>query len=82
MKSIILIGLLSFFSLVVVAQQPNLKTDTAIYVIVQKQQYDSLKTALFLANYKLTRVNYYLNICLKRPSQTKFLAGWIKRAIQ
>jgi hypothetical protein len=42
---------------------------------------DSLKTELLLAQYKLNRVSFYLNICLKKPSQDKFLKGWIRRAI-
>lgn len=42
---------------------------------------DSLKTAIFLANYKIEKVRFYLNICLKKPSQDKFLKGWIRRAI-
>lgn len=30
----------------------------------------------------ISNVQYYLNICLKNPSQDKFLKGWIKRAVQ
>lgn len=41
-----------------------------------------LKKKLFIANYKVEKVRYYLNICLKNNSQTKFLKGWIKRAIE
>lgn len=43
---------------------------------------DSCKTKLFLSNYRVERVRYYLNIAIKNPSQDKFLKGWIKRAIQ
>lgn len=43
---------------------------------------DSLKTKLFISDYKLERVRYYLNICLRNPSQDKFLKGWIRRAIE
>jgi hypothetical protein len=43
---------------------------------------DSLKVKLFVAEYKLQRVNYYINIVNKNPSQVKYLKGWIKRAIQ
>jgi hypothetical protein len=43
---------------------------------------DSLRTALFNANYKLTRVKYYLHIAIKHPSQQKFLTSWISRAIK
>jgi hypothetical protein len=43
---------------------------------------DSIANQLFLARYKLERVKYYLNICLRNPSQDKFLKGWIRRAIE
>lgn len=46
-----------------------------------KLKIDSLKTVLFLSNIKVEKVRFYLNICLKRPSQDKFLKGWIKRAL-
>jgi hypothetical protein len=42
---------------------------------------DSLNKKLFVANLKLERVRYYLAIAQKNPSQTKFLKGWINRAL-
>jgi hypothetical protein len=51
------------------------KTDSLQHTI------DSLSRKLFLAEYKIQRVKYYLHIAIKNPSQTKFLKGWIKRAI-
>ncbi|MEO9145072.1 MAG: hypothetical protein ABI237_05895 [Ginsengibacter sp.] len=42
---------------------------------------DSLKTKLTVAGFKLERVRYYLKICQRKPSQTKFLVSWINRAI-
>jgi hypothetical protein len=47
-----------------------------------KKLSDSIAAKLFLAQYKLERVKYYLKICLRNPSQDKFLKGWIKRAIE
>lgn len=47
-----------------------------------KKLSDSVAAKLFLAQYKLERVRYYLKICLRNPSQDKFLKGWIKRAIE
>lgn len=47
-----------------------------------RRKCDSLQTALFQAQFKVNKVRYYLKICLKNPSQDKFLKGWIKRAIQ
>lgn len=47
-----------------------------------KKENDSLRSKLFLANYKVEKVRFYLNLTIKNPSQTKFLKGWVKRAIQ
>jgi hypothetical protein len=62
---------------------PAPSTDSlfALYA-VQKKTIDSLNTELFLSEFRVERVRYYLNICIKNPSQDKFLKGWIKRAIQ
>ncbi len=43
---------------------------------------DSLKSSLFVSNYKIERVKYYLKICYKKPSQDVFLKGWVNRAVQ
>ena len=43
---------------------------------------DSLKTQLFLSNYKVEKVKYYLKIVDKNPSQVKFLRGWMRRAVE
>lgn len=53
-------------------------------LFVLKSKNDTLKTHLFVSNYKVERVRYYLNICLKDKtgSQDKFLKGWIRRAIE
>jgi hypothetical protein len=58
----------------------SLNTDTCRVDSLQ-HTIDSLSSKLFLAEYKIQRVKYYLNIAIKNPSQTKFLKGWIKRAI-
>jgi hypothetical protein len=42
---------------------------------------DSLKKQLFVANFKVERVRYYLKVVDKNPSQSKFLRGWVKRAV-
>ena len=43
---------------------------------------DSLKTALFLAKYKIEKVRFYVNIVNRNPSQIKYLKGWCIRAIE
>jgi hypothetical protein len=51
-------------------------------VLTLERRYDSIKIRQFDALYKISRVQYYLNIANKRPSQVKFLRSWITRAIQ
>lgn len=62
------------------------KTTDTIYQVntdtVYKGNCDSLIEKLFVSEYKLQRVRYYLNIAIKSPSQTKFLKGWIIRVIE
>lgn len=43
---------------------------------------DSLKSELFMANYRLETIRSYYKICLANPSQKQFLMGWIKRALE
>ena len=42
---------------------------------------DSLQWVIKDENYRLNRINYYIKIVDKKPSQSKYLKGWIKRAI-
>jgi sRNA-binding regulator protein Hfq len=51
-------------------------------LVAYKHQTDSLKTQLFLANYRVEQVKVYIKICNRKPSQIKFLKGWITRAVQ
>lgn len=53
--------------------------DSIAHILLSQR--DSLRRKLLVANYKLGRVRYYLNICLKNPTQEKFLKGWVRRAI-
>lgn len=43
---------------------------------------DSLHHKLFVANYKLERVKYYITITKKNPNNKKFFFGWITRAVK
>lgn len=67
-------------SLVNVYEKEILKLDSIIFY--QKKINDSLRTKLFLANFKIQKVKKYLNICIKNPTQDKFLKGWIRRAVE
>lgn len=41
---------------------------------------DSLKTELFIANYKLARIDEYVKLS-ERGSNYRFLGGWIRRVL-
>jgi len=56
--------------------------NTCDSVSYYKHQNDSLKSALFLSQYKIAQVNFYVKLCEKKPSQKVFLLGWVKRAIK
>lgn len=43
---------------------------------------DSLNAKLFVANYKLERVRYYCNVVDKKPTNIKYLKGWIRRVLE
>lgn len=47
-----------------------------------KLKYDSLLLVVKEKNFRLNRVKFYLNICIRNPSQDKFLKGWIRRALK
>jgi hypothetical protein len=50
--------------------------------IVLQAKTDSLKTKLFLSNYKVEKVKFYLRIVERKPSQKVFLRGWVTRAVK
>lgn len=51
-----------------------------IYAFAKRN--DSLKTKLFLTQYKIEKVKYYLAIVDRKPSQIKYLKGWVRRAVE
>ena len=55
---------------------------TPIIITGDRERLDSAISAMQIANFKLERVRYYLNITLKNPTQDKFLKGWVRRAIE
>ena len=42
----------------------------------------NLNDSITLKNIQINDVKKYLKICIKNPSQDKFLKGWIARAVQ
>lgn len=43
---------------------------------------DTMAARLLHARLVISNVRYYLNITLRKPSQDKFLKGWIRRALE
>lgn len=43
---------------------------------------DTLKTQLFISNYKVEKVKYYLKIVNNNRTQEVFLRGWVTRAVE
>ncbi len=43
---------------------------------------NTLHTKIFIEDYKLQKVDFYLNLCLKDKKKDKYLKGWIKRTLQ
>lgn len=69
-----------------ISRNEQIKCKDTIYL---RANADSLKKVitelnhkLFLANYRVERVRYYLKIVQRKPSQLKFLVSWINRAVQ
>ena len=52
------------------------KIDSLIHIT------DSLKSEVFLSKYKLKQVQFYIDLCNKKPSQKKFFFGWVTRAVK
>lgn len=55
------------------------KIDSTMVSNIQSQN-DSLKTELFIANYKLARIKEYVKLSEKGGNH-RFLAGWINRVL-
>jgi hypothetical protein len=43
-----------------------------------KRKVDTLNHKLYMSNKQLTLVRYYIKICEVKPTNKKFLYGWIK----
>ena len=61
--------------IIALQRQLDLTRDSLAYVK------DSLGEDLFVAKYKLGRIEYYTKIVDNKPSQIKFYKGWIKRVL-
>jgi len=57
----------------------SVSIDSAQYY---KHKADSLKVELFLEKERLNKVLVYCKIVERKPSQVKFLKGWVARAIK
>lgn len=45
-------------------------------------KYDSAKVTAIMSEARLGQVRYYMKIVNRKPSQQKFLRGWINRALK
>ena len=55
------------------------KIDSTMVSNIQSER-DSLKTELFIANYKLARIEEYVKLS-ESGSNYRFLGGWVKRVL-
>ena len=56
----------------------KLELESAKLALIDK---DSLRTKLFVANYKLERIKQYDSIVIRNSNQAKFFRGWVRRVI-
>jgi len=75
MKKILLVVALAVVSTGVQAQ----KIDSCRYY---RLKCDTLQHKLYMQNMRVEKVKRYLKICQKNPSQSKFLKGWVTRAVK
>lgn len=47
-----------------------------------KKENKAYRSQLFLAKYKLEKIRFYIKICMRKPSQDKFLKGWVRRVVE
>lgn len=65
-----------FSSLTASSQVPQAQYDSLLNVCkVQKQK-------LLVANYTLSRIRYHVDIVGRKPSQLKYLRGWVLRDLR
>ena len=61
----------------------DLQIDSMAFLIAsQSRAIDSLKNQLFLSNFKIEKVKYYIKICQTKPTNNKFFKGWVIRAVK
>jgi hypothetical protein len=48
---------------------------------ISKKEFDAVKDSLFRANLKIEKAKVYVKICLRNPTQDKFLKGWMRRLL-
>lgn len=47
-----------------------------------RQRCDTLSHKLYIDEKKLIKIEFYVNLCNKKPKQRVFLLGWINRALK
>lgn len=75
MKRLFLLSALAVLSLGAAANP----IDSCAYY---KRKCDTLQHKYNMASFRLKQVQYYVNIVNKKPSQIKYLKGWVSRALR
>ena len=60
----------------------NAKSQTIDSCKFYKMQRDTLLHKNYVANKKIAKLVFYENLCIKKPSQIKFLKGWQQRTVR
>lgn len=56
--------------------------DCELRCYIKDNRIRGLRDTLFYQSAQIANARKYLNICLKNPTQDKFLKGWIRRALE
>ena len=64
-------------SIQIQASQPKVDSFSML-----KRERDSLRHELYMSKKKIEKVRFYVKLVDKKPTQIKFLKGWVKRAIE
>jgi len=63
----------------VVRNTPVLATDSILRMLPRDAWFSSLSDSS--KHYRIVRIEFYDGLCKRKPSQSKFLPGWVDRAL-
>jgi lysozyme family protein len=56
--------------------------DDGIFGPITLEKALSIDPELLVSNFKLKRIEYYVNLCYNKPIYKKYLLGWVNRALR